>query len=481
MKILLIEQGHCVIKLKFYFSQGHIQDIGHYFWFENKQGIKYSDKDVKSWPTHHIDDALKSGDLIIKHEQVHTTPLIIDRMIEALGCSDILGPEINKQLEAYKQLRQVGIPHYHGQDDRWNTVSKALRDLAKIETNGLVKEDLVAIDGYVPGAWESFMGIHHDNQASLSEYKTYLSQFAHTELTKENMRHVGINPETGYPIRNFDFAIDLDKSVIIDVPDRYIEHPVTDPIRKHNLWILPLQESFKNATLDSRLTLLFRAAGTGRIYHLATAQKVPVPARSGLYEEFYNSVSNAYHSSGIEFPEHRDSIALIGNGPYPLFDLRAPNQKAQSLNVPSHVFEGMISPKLAGFKVAPRGVIIRDDGLKISKGPIILQETLNGQQTGWQYDTSIEEIKEISLEDVKKFSPDEILKYGFSTLDEAIDRFSSLFTSQKKNPKDLKNIAMAIAFGTIDPKHPKRGMMFFKPDAQVISCVKQPNQLEGPL
>jgi hypothetical protein len=71
-------------------------------------------------------------------------------------------------------------------------------------------------------------------------------------------------------------------------------------------------------------------------------------------------------------------------------------------------------------------------------------------------------------------------KFGFTTLDEAIDRFSSLFNIQKKDPKDSKNKAMAIAFGTITPDHPKRGMMFYRPDAQVISCVQHHTQFKGP-
>lgn len=463
-----------------YFSTGQIQDIGHHFWFEDKRGIRYSDQDVRQWPLHTIDDALKSGNLNIQHEQIQTTPLIIDRMIESLGFSDILGDEVNKQLEAYKQLRQAGIPHYQGQNNRWNTIASARRDLAKIETNELVRENLVAIDGYLPGAWESFMGAHHDTAASLSEYKKYLGQLKHQELSEESMPYVGIDPETRTPIKNYDFSVDLEKSVIIDVPDRYLEKPVLDPVSKMGLWVLPLREEFKKAVSTPNISVLFRAQGTGRLYHFANAQSVPLPSKSGIYSDFYNAVENAYNASGKELPSQQNAMALIGNGPYPLFNLRYPDPEAQSIHVPSHVFEGIVAPKLSGFRVAPRGVIVRDDGFKVSVGPIRLQEVSDNVMTGWEYESDVIDIKNITLDDVQNFKSTELLKYGFSTVDEAIDCFSALFTRQNKDPKNLKNTATAIAFGTINPDHPTRGMMFYKPDAQVISCVEQYQPLEGP-
>lgn len=473
------------IKILFYarnlFSTGQIQDIGHHFWFEDQKGIRYSDQDVRAWPQHQIDDAIKAGQLNIRHEQIQTTPLIIDRMIEALGFANILGPEINQQLCAYKQLRQAGIPHYQGQQDRWNTIASAGKDLAKIETNQLVREDLSAIDGYIAGAWELFMDGHHDKQASLAEYKQYLSQLGRPQISPENMPHVGIDARSGHPIRNYDFPVDIENVTVIDVPDRYLDHPTYDPIRKHAVWILPLQLDFKKATQDKSISVLFRAAGTRRLYHFPTAQQISVPNRSGIYTDFYKAVGKAYHESGMELPSHQNSMALIGNGPHPLHNLRTPNEDAQSIHVPSHVFEGMVVPKLSGFKVAPRGVIIRDDGLQIGLGSIRLQEISGGKMTGWEYTADVIDIKDITLDDVKIFSSHELLKYGFGTVDEAIDCFASLFTTQNKDPKNLKNKAMAIAFGTINPDHPTRGMMFYKPDAQVMSCVQPYKQVEGPL
>ena len=472
------------IKILFYarnhFSTGRVQDIGHHFWFEDQKGIRYSDKDVRAWPQHQIDDAIKAGELNICHEQIHTTPLIIDRIIESLGFAHILGPDINKQLDAYKTLRQTGIPHYHGQQDRWNTVSHALKDIAKIETNELVREDLGAIDDYMPGAWETFMDGHHDRLASLSECKQYLHQLVHNKLSPENMLHVGIDPASGYPIKNYDFSVNLEKTLIINVPDRYLDHPTYDPVQKRPVWILPLQENFQKATHDKSISVLFRAAGTGRLYHFPTAQRVHVPNRSGIYNDFYNAVGNAYDISGQEMPPAQKSMALIGNGPYPLFDLRTTSEHAQSIHVPTHMFEGMVAPQLSGYKVAPRGVIIRDDGLQIDLGSIRLQEVSGDQLTGWEYETDVAEIKNITLEDIKNLSAYDLTKFGFGTVDEAIDCFSSLFTSQNKDPQDSKNKAMAIVFGTINPDHPKRGMMFYKPDAQVMSCVQHHNSLEGP-
>lgn len=453
-----------------YFAQGVLQDIGHHFWFENEQGIRYSDRQVKDWPQHRLDEALKSGQLKIKHEQVTTITLIIDRIIEELGYAEILGPMICKQLAAYKSLRYSGIPHYYGVNDRWYTVAQAKRDIAKIERNEITDVDIVALEGYIPGAWEKFIGDHHDNFSSLSEYKEYIDSIGDTEISSDHLPLLGIDPETKLPFSNPDYQIDLHNANILQVPERCVDNIILDPVTQLPVIVLPIQETFNNNSSGkiNNLQCVLKTDGTGKLYHFANARVVDLPS-SGLYQDFYQAVRNVYHQSGVEYPAR--VFALVGNGPYPIHNVRRGNAKAQSIMAPSHMFEGMLSPKLSGFAVAPHGVILRDDALRIERGPIRIQEMDDGELTGWEFEADVVSVRDITINEVLGFNQCDLDCLGFPTNDEAVDRFSSLFSRQLKDPRDPRNKAKMIVFSNINPHDPNRGMMFYKPDERVISST----------
>ncbi len=461
-----------------YFASGQIQDIGHHFCFEDADGIRYSDKDVQKWSHDKVDEARHSGNLHVRHERVNVMPLIIDRMIEELGYGHLLGGDVRLQQDAFQILRQTGIPHYHGYDSRWYTVAQAHKDVAKIEQNEIMDADISAMEYFVPGARDKFIGNHHDNLASLEEYKQYLKTVDGRSLAPVHMRALGIDPQTKLPLPRYDFAVHTDKPTeVIEVPDRYIENPSIDPITGRPVWILPSHEAFhKSAKLDD-INVLFRAAASRKVYHFPMAQKLSkTPLRGGVYQDFYKAVDNAYFASGLKPPSFKSSMAVIGNGPYPLHDLRPIKPSAQSLNIPKIYFEGMVSPMISGFEKAPRGIIIRDDNLKIAEGAVRLCEANdNSQPTGWEYETDIVNVQKIALEDVEKFTDTELSRFGFQTIDQAIDTFSKLFANQQKNPKDKRNKALAISFGDIRPDDQDKGVMYYKPGARVHSSVIQPH------
>jgi hypothetical protein len=473
---------HYKIKILFfarnYFAQGYLKDIGHHFWFEDNEGIRYSDTDVLKWPQHQIDEALRTGNLNVCHEVVNTTPLILDRIIEQLGFSDVLGDSIKTQLEAYKQLRLNGLPHNFGVRDRWLTVASARRDLEKVKNNGVVKEDLVAQENILPGAWEIFMERSHDSLSSLQDYEEYLNSLAIRGMTPDELKLVGIDPETLYPIPNFEYLVRKDTQVI-DIPDRYIENPTLDPVRNRPIWVLPLSLAF-NQNSGTPHDVLFRGQSLKKIFHLSGVRRVPMLPYSEANRDFYKNVANTYHASGLQLPPIEECIALIGNGPYPVVNWRPLSKINQSINLPKDWFEGILSPSLAGFSHAPSGYLFRDDNLDVKCGPTTLREFADGQSTGWQYDVEIIDAKLVSLADIRNMSIQQLQIYGFPSHDAAIDAFSSLFTKQKSNPEDSKNKAWAIAFGNINPESPEMGMMYYKPDAPVISYFTQSQFYEGP-
>jgi hypothetical protein len=205
------------IKILFYarnhFLQGNLKDIGHHFWFEDADGLKIPEDEVVSWHPSRIDEAWRSGNLNIRHEGTGTMVLVIDRIIEDLGFQSILGTSVCEQLDAYKVLRRSGLPHNHGEGDRWYTVSQALKDIGSIENNEIPDEDLRSIDGLIPGAWEIFMSRHHDALAGLAEYRRYISRISSGPLTPRQHVFVGLNPRTGYPRKNRDYESRSRKSI----------------------------------------------------------------------------------------------------------------------------------------------------------------------------------------------------------------------------------------------------------------------------
>lgn len=451
-----------------YFAQGQLQDIGHHFWFEDKDGIRYSDKEIRSWPQDQIDRAFGAGHISISHERVQTTVLVIDRMIEELGYAHLLGKDINLQLDSYKALRTNGLPHYNSQTSRWYTVAKAKKDIAKIELNEVDGVELAALDNTLPGLWAARMEEHHDTMAALGEYKRYIRCQETRALQPEAYPYIGLDPVTGYPVKRSEFEVSRDNPVIIDVPDRYLEKPSLDSVSGRKIWIVPLKEEFRRA-VKSNTDILFRAQATGRIFHLATAREVEVPQKGGAYKDFYAHVENVYAESGQTVPDPLGTMAIIGNGPYPAHDLRPVSTRAQTLHVDKERFEGLIAPSLAGYTGPLSGCIVRDDNLKLSNGPVRLQERSLSGLTGWEVETDIVDIQAVSIEDIFNFAADDLSRYGFRTQDEALDYFCSLFSRQKKDPRQSKNKAWAIAFGSIAPDDPVRGMMYFKPDERIYS------------
>lgn len=451
-----------------YFAQGQVQDIGHHFWFEDKEGIRYSDKEVRNWSQDRIDHAFGTGAISISHERIQTTVQIIDRMIEGLGYAHLLGEEVNRQLDAYKALRTNGFPHYNNQTSRWYTVGKARKDIAKIELNEVDGVELAALDNAFPGLWAARMEDHHDTMAALEEYKRYIERQEVYTLHPEDYPYIGLDRVTGYPVKRSEFEVSRDRQIIIDSPDRYLEKPSLDPVSGRQIWILPLKEEFRKSA-NSSAGILLRAQKTGRIYHLATAREVDIPPRGGAYKEFYTNVENVYAESGVSGPDLNNSMALVGNGPYPAHGLRSVSGRAQTLHLDKGCFEGLIAPSLAGYAVPLSGCIIRDDNLKISKGAVRLQECNLSGLTGWEIEADIDEIRSVSIEDIFNFAAKDLSRYGFRTQDEALDYFCSLFARQKKDPRQSRNKAWAIAFGSIAPDDPVRGMMYFKPDERIYS------------
>lgn len=451
-----------------YFAQGLVQDIGHHFWFEDKDGIRYSDKEVRAWPQDKIDLEFGTGSVKIVHERVHTTVPVIDRMIEELGYAHILGQEVNAQLNANKALRINGIPHYQGKSTRWYTVAEAKKDIAKIELNELQDSELAALDNVLPGLWSERMEEHHDSVAALEEYKLYIRRLERLNIEQDMYPYLGLDKQTGYPLKRSEFEISRDSHTIVDVPDRYLEKPYIDPASGRAIWILPLKEEFGQAAEISKDVLL-RAKETGKIYHLATARRIDLPPKGGVYRELYNHVANVYAETGLEPSEQQGAMALVGNGPYPVHGLRPVTSSAQTLHMDKSHFEGLMSYRLAGYGHPVTGMILRDDNLKLIQGKVRIQEVRQEEITGWEIETDITEIRPVSIDDIFNFSSEDLSRYGYRTRDEALDHFCSLFARQKKDPRQSKNKAWAIAFGNIAPDDPVRGMMYFKPDERIYS------------
>lgn len=455
-----------------YFQRGLLQDIGHHFWFEDADGLKIPESEVAAWSSAQIDEARHSGNLTIRHEETQTMVLVIDRIIEDLGHGALLGPAIAAQLDAYKALRQAGMTA-GGREDRWYTAARGHSDLEAIEGNEIPDEDLRAIEGLAPGAWDLFASRHHDSRAALADYRAYLGRLRTAPLSPQERRLVGLDPATGYPVRNREYEVNPRTALVIDVPDRYLTDPPIDPASRRPLWLVPLSAAFNREALAQGRPLLLRAAQTGRLFHLARARETALPPRGGAYEEFYRAAAARYAESGAAFPAGEAIAALRGNGPYPLHDLSPTPAGAQSLKIPQRLFEGMLAPALASYRVRPRGTILRDEALELAPGPVRLIEAAGKAMTptGWEAATTIETVQRIGLSDVETMPEARLHALGFSSREEALDRFTALFADHGEDPRDPDNKVLAVMF-----RRPARkgALSYRNPAEEVVSCIAAP-------
>ena len=447
-----------------------ILDVGHNFWFEDKDGIRYSDDDVRSWSQKEIDEAYNSGNLNVRHEVTNTTIGIIDRMIEDLGYGQHLGQEVQAQLDAFKVLRREGKPNHSGNDSRWYTRQQAHRDLNKIRNNELMEDDLRALEEFAPGAADKFLNSHTDALSLLAEYEhDYLAKLPTEALSPSQKVRVNINPMDDYEIPQIEYEFAMNKAEILTVPDRYVEDPVLDPVTQRPLWILPLDENFNKKALNRGAPLVLKAENTGKTYHIAQAKLVERPERNGIYGDFYEAVQTRYADSAMKLPPNTKCVAVVGDGPYAVHHSRLPNEAAQSLKLEKQQFEGALAPQLASYRNKPQGVFLHDDGLSLKEGSVRLQEkeAKDGEMTGWEGETEITSVKLISLSDVEKMTDEEIKSFGFNTKEEAIDKLSTSFSKMNKDPRDKSNKLWAVKFDKIDAQDPYKGIFYYNPRAEI--------------
>jgi hypothetical protein len=468
IKILFHARSH--------FVAGALQDIGHHFWFEDKGGYRIPEEDIRSWEDWRLDQAYDSGNLSVRHQTIYVAAPIIDRIIESLGYSDILGADIQKQQEAVKATRLHGIPSQNG-NDRWYTLAQAEKDLNKLLDNELMEADVKALDHRYPGVWSTFLEKHHDAQASLGSYISYLKKQTEQspKLTPIRQLRAGINPKTGKPIQAVDYGLSADNIIRLFLPERYLENPPRHPVTQKPVWLLSSTFNKKSLlhALRSGQELVIVGASTNKQYHLPKASLLNTPDRAGIWDDFTKAVISRYRESGESVPLPSKTLTFLGEGPYPVHNLRETNFFEQTLQIPKRHFEGILDHKLAGFTAPPTGIILRDDGLTLSNGLVRLLEKdpKSDKPTGWEVGANISCARKVSLAQISTLNDEQAQKYGYPTADEMVGSVAMMFTDHKLDPRDSKNKVWIVDFENIDAFSPERGTVFFDPKARKFSAI----------
>lgn len=468
------------IKLLFYarnhFLSGELQDIGHHFWFEDAHGVCTPNEDIKSWSQARLDEERKAGNLHLQHEQLYITAPIIDRIIDSLGYGHILGPDVQKQLDAMKAIRTWGIPAHNGKD-RWMTIPESERLIQKIKHNELLDEDLAPLEKRKAGAWAKFVSSHNVSQHSLNEYIAYQDNRAQSapHFTPELMTLAGINPVTGAAKRKRDYIVDFNNAAKIKAPDRYLENPVRDPITRNLLFLLPVCEEWNAQNLQDCIKngqdIILQGRANGKSYHLPKARLIDVPQRGGPWEKTYKIAHNLYAESAMQLPGDHQLFALTGEGPYALHALRDVDTSAQTLHVETSHFEGLLDHKFAGYAAPLSGILVRDEALKPKRGPVRLLEFDTDQQspTGWEVTAHITEARDLSMADLEELDDHQAAIYGYPTAGALSDYVRTLFASQQLDPGDPTSTIWTIDFAGISAFDPQTGTIFYNPEIMPIS------------
>lgn len=455
------------------FATGQLQDIGHHFWFENADGQKIDEKELRSWDSRRLHWEGQKGNLNVRYETLNTTAPIIDRILQSLGCENILGDKIVKQMEAVRSVRLHGIPSLNGQD-RWLTISNAEKYVQKILNNEIMEADVKAIESRLPGAWETFVTKQHDAQSSLGSYMSYFKSLKETapDITPVRLARVGIHPISGTPLEKLDYEVDVDKAVTLIVPERYLENPPIEPVDKKPVWVVGIKKEFNKTSLAEEIhqgrDIILQGAATGKLFHLAKAKMITSPPKGSVWKEFYELANARYIESGLNFPSSRRLVTLTGEGPYPIHEMVTANLNEQSLKVPKSHFEGLLDHKFAGYQAPLCGIMVRDDGLDLKEGAIRLLEGSESDltPTGWEVATKIEKVQRLTISQIKQMNNEDANRYGYATTDHMLGEIITLFTDKQLDPNAPSNTVLVVDFGGFDGTDPRLGVKYFNPQVQ---------------
>lgn len=459
------------------FATGQLQDIGHHFWFEDKKGQKYDEADLKKWPEWRIDAAYHSGDLIIRHEHINVTAHIIDRILESLGAAHLLGPEINEQLQAVKNLRRHGLPLLGPEGNRWTTIARAKRDVQRLLNNELQDADMKVLDKRIPGQWNVFLTKNPEAQAALHEYiDDYLRPLEEKTgpFIARQQELCGLNPETGAPFEAIDYLLDPDKTIKVMVPDKMLKKPPLHPVTGKPLWLISLKNEFNRLKFPQGGSVVLVGQYTGKTVHLAAAKTETPPEEAGMFVDFYRAARALYSNSGVAFPESNQRLALSGEGPYPVHGARPIQAKAQTLHVPSSHLTGLMNYSLGSYAYPVSGMILRDDALRLKPGRARLLEVDDKTKipTGWEISCSIKSCKKMALDEIEALSEEEIHAYGFASLEDLQTKLRTFYADKRQDPKNPDMALWVVDFGSLQPHHKLYGTTYYNPQQRMISAMK---------
>ena len=472
------------------FASEQVRDIGQNYWFEDRHGHRINDETLKQWSQVRIDDAKKSGDLNVVHEDVNTTIEIIDRILDGEGLSDMLGPEIQQHQNDVKTLMRHGIPCLNGQD-RWYTFADADRDVEKLLNNKVPDGDIKAIDKRYPGLWQKIGDGHHDMLSCIGEYMRYLNMEKERfpSFTPQQQLRMKIDPVTGSPMEKVRHKIDLSNVTLVTVPDRYLEQPVIEPVSQKPVWMLGITSAFNKASMAKDLKagkeIVLQGQKLGKTYHLPKAMVLEKkPGNTSVHAKFQTELQVRYNESGASLPKPQKTIALSGENIEPIHSLASRNFESQSIKLPKRHFEGLVAPEISGYSQKPTGAILYDDGLSVYEGPVCIRECEDGQhkdETGWEFQTEIVKKRRLSINQLKKFSNQTAKSYGYSSTKNMVDSISKQFAEFNLNPKSPRSKVWVVDFGDIDPFDPELGTKYFNPVERKISAYEYDEEQQDDL
>ncbi|MAJ63760.1 MAG: hypothetical protein CL558_12850 [Alphaproteobacteria bacterium] len=386
---------------------------------------------------------LDAGNLEVKFEQLRSAPTTrkIARMFWDEGKIDDLGPAWKEYMQSEIAHYQQGMPNLDPEDQRLMTIPRALKEIDKILKNERRGTDRRADPEFDEvGQFDEFAAGTDDAEQMLVELRDWLQERAKKfPFSDEAKVQMGWDPKTNFPIEYIEHEVDAKDTIVIDVPDRHLEEPLSDPEVADRFLLMYGPKGVDLAKeLAAGKHLVLRGAETGKMYLAAGADVSNAPPK-GDFPEVYRKAESQYHDSGYVLPRNNGSmLAVAVEQLAPLANTRDIDAKMQSVKVgKAEDFEAMVSPTLGYTSKPQTGLIMRKYEFVPAVGPARFQETDgDGVENGWEVEGEIKSVREITLRQLReavksrKFTDQHAQKYGYAGTADMMSRVSKMFDDE---------------------------------------------------
>jgi hypothetical protein len=456
---------------------GKFHDYSLSYEVQDERGNQVPFETLTEMKPYELHAKLQSGRLNVEFEQLRSRPTMrkIARMFWDEGKIDDLGKSWREYMQDEIAHYQQGMPNLDPEDQRLMTVPRALKEIEKILANEKFGTDRRAnTELGESGQFDRFAAGTDEAEKMLVELRDWLQERAKKfPFSDEAKVRMGWDPKTNFPIEYVEHEVDAKNTIVVDVPDRHLEQPLSDSNVANSFFLMYGPKGVDLAAeLKAGKSLVLRGAESGRMFMAAGADISAAPPKTE-FPDVYGKAEAGYTDSGYVFPHNNGQmLAVAVEKLMPLANTRDIDDAMQAVKVAKKQdFEALVSPVL-GYTAQPlTGLVMRKYEFVPKPGKARLQETdADGVENGWELEADIAGVKEMTLLDLrhairkKDFTDADAKRYGYTGTAQMLSEVSTMFNDElvRESREKRAGTTSDETFLLVDLKEPvKRESMAF--------------------